>query len=658
MAEVRDQNARVMAGATVTWSSGDTSVATVGASGLVTGVAEGTATIMASAGSGSGMAEVTVTDSDRAALVAFYEATDGPNWVNSENWLTAAPLGAWFGVETDTSGRVVRLAMSYHDPQLDQWFSNNASGPVPPELGDLTAMRYLQFNNNRLSGSIPPELGKLTNLVDLDFNSNDLTGPIPPELGSLSSLEHLLLNGNDLSGPTPPELGDLASLTLLWLQGNGLEGTIPESFLDLGALRDFQFDRNSDLCVPVTIDFVTWLEGIERTSGPYCVAEVVIEPARAWGLAVGTEVQFEAVGRDADGNALDGLTFTWTSDSEAVATVSPSGLMTAVDTGEARITASAGTAGASVFVRVNDPHEPVPDPYPIRIHWGQCPQRNGLDGCVSVSDAREVYGDMIVDATEDVVAEWSRVLHPTPRTSWVAPVNGWDTLWPDPAPPDLWGIVPGDTVPPGLDMFVAGVTDEAGCGRTCATGHPVIPPGGHVGGLVRMVKVLVDSRFSDPGDQRWVTLHETGHAIAMSGLGLHEWADHIVKLPLSSAQQQVLKSDSIYVQTHPDIIGIYRQHGGGRWNWIGKGIGVAMDPHGNSHWNECSAPQDMMGPWHFYPDFEGTPRVRSWLGPLTATAARIHGGFEVDMTQVRPANFHIPHYWSGSGPDKCLILAR
>ena len=35
-AEVRDQNARVMAGATVTWSSGDTSVATVDASGLVT----------------------------------------------------------------------------------------------------------------------------------------------------------------------------------------------------------------------------------------------------------------------------------------------------------------------------------------------------------------------------------------------------------------------------------------------------------------------------------------------------------------------------------------------------------------------------------------------------------------------------------------------
>ena len=59
-AEVRDQNARVMADLTVTWSSGETSVATVDASGLVTAVANGTATITATSGSASGSATVTV----------------------------------------------------------------------------------------------------------------------------------------------------------------------------------------------------------------------------------------------------------------------------------------------------------------------------------------------------------------------------------------------------------------------------------------------------------------------------------------------------------------------------------------------------------------------------------------------------------------------
>ena len=63
MAEVRDQNARVMAGATVTWTSSASSVATVDASGLVTAVGNGTATITASGGSASGSAVVTVTQS-------------------------------------------------------------------------------------------------------------------------------------------------------------------------------------------------------------------------------------------------------------------------------------------------------------------------------------------------------------------------------------------------------------------------------------------------------------------------------------------------------------------------------------------------------------------------------------------------------------------
>ena len=50
--------------------------------------------------------------SDRGALVALYEATDGPNWVNNDNWLTDAPLGEWYGVETDSSGRVVRIELA------------------------------------------------------------------------------------------------------------------------------------------------------------------------------------------------------------------------------------------------------------------------------------------------------------------------------------------------------------------------------------------------------------------------------------------------------------------------------------------------------------------------------------------------------------------
>ena len=48
-------------------------------------------------------------ETDRAALVALYNATDGPNWYDSDNWLGDMPLGEWYAVTTDSDGRVTRL---------------------------------------------------------------------------------------------------------------------------------------------------------------------------------------------------------------------------------------------------------------------------------------------------------------------------------------------------------------------------------------------------------------------------------------------------------------------------------------------------------------------------------------------------------------------
>ena len=34
-------------------------------------------------------------------LVAFYNATDGPNWIDNQNRLTDSPLTDWAGVNAD-----------------------------------------------------------------------------------------------------------------------------------------------------------------------------------------------------------------------------------------------------------------------------------------------------------------------------------------------------------------------------------------------------------------------------------------------------------------------------------------------------------------------------------------------------------------------------
>ena len=182
-AEAFDANGQAVAGAEFSWESSLSSVATVDGSGLVTGVGEGTATVTASSGSTQGTAAITVANavasSDREILEAFYHATGGPNWRDSDNWMTDAPLGDWLGVYTDASGRVVGLGLDY----------NELTGPIPAELGDLSSLMGLDLTLNKLTGPIPAELGNLSSLTVLWLIENGLTGPVPAELGDLSSLD-------------------------------------------------------------------------------------------------------------------------------------------------------------------------------------------------------------------------------------------------------------------------------------------------------------------------------------------------------------------------------------------------------------------------------------------------------------------------------------
>ena len=48
---------------------------------------------------------------DRQALVAFYHATDGPNWDKKHGWLTDQPLHTWHGIEVDQTGRVIVICL-------------------------------------------------------------------------------------------------------------------------------------------------------------------------------------------------------------------------------------------------------------------------------------------------------------------------------------------------------------------------------------------------------------------------------------------------------------------------------------------------------------------------------------------------------------------
>ena len=164
-------------------------------------------------------------ETDREALVALYNATNGENWEYSKNWLSDAPIGEWYGVVTNDDGRVTALVLNF----------NGLSGEIPAELGSLSNLKELGLSINNLSGEIPAELSSLSNLEYLILYRNELSGEIPAELGSLSNLEHLVLTDNRLSGEIPAELGSLSNLIRLHLSINNLSGEIPA---ELGSLSN------------------------------------------------------------------------------------------------------------------------------------------------------------------------------------------------------------------------------------------------------------------------------------------------------------------------------------------------------------------------------------------------------------------------------------
>ncbi len=171
--------------------------------------------------------------SDRAALEALYNTAGGSNWRSSTNWLSSRPLGQWHGVTTDANGRVTRLVLQ----------SNELSGAIPSELGNLTQLTQLWLNGNELSGAIPPELGNLTQLTHLTLGSNELSGAIPAELGNLTQLTHLTLGSN-----------------------SGLSGAMPISFTRLEALRWLHLS-GTGLCAPTAAAFQQWLSGVRTKQG-------------------------------------------------------------------------------------------------------------------------------------------------------------------------------------------------------------------------------------------------------------------------------------------------------------------------------------------------------------------------------------------------------
>uniref|UniRef100_A0A0E0FGC7 Receptor kinase-like protein Xa21 n=1 Tax=Oryza nivara TaxID=4536 RepID=A0A0E0FGC7_ORYNI len=171
---------------------------------------------------------------DEATLLAFKAGLSSRTLTS---WNSSTSFCNWEGVKCSRHRptRVVGLSLP----------SSNLAGTLPPAIGNLTFLRWLNLSSNGLHGEIPPSLGRLQHLRILDLGSNSVSGAFPDNLSSCISLINLTLGYNQLSGHIPVKLGNtLTRLQKLHLGNNSFTGPIPASLANLSSLEFLKLDFN------------------------------------------------------------------------------------------------------------------------------------------------------------------------------------------------------------------------------------------------------------------------------------------------------------------------------------------------------------------------------------------------------------------------------
>ena len=308
-AAVADQNGQAMAGAPVSWTTSDNSVASVSGGGLVTAVANGSVTVTATSGSAAGTAAVTV--AQRAARVEVSPTSVEFSALGDSVQLTAAPF--------DANDNAVEDATVTWSSEDDAVATVDANGLVTA-AGNGTANITAQAD--AASGAAAVTVSQV--IVEMDVVPADTT------LFSLGDTIRLVASGVDANGHHGP------ALAVTWMSEHDAVATVDTSGL-VTAVRTGSTDV-----------FAT--TGELRDSAGVTVAQLATEvrvTPEADTLAVGDMLTLTAVALDANGHEVEDTDYVWSTSNPAAVTVNDGGLVTALGPGTATIRAQATRAGAN-----------------------------------------------------------------------------------------------------------------------------------------------------------------------------------------------------------------------------------------------------------------------------------------------------------------------
>jgi uncharacterized protein YjdB len=387
----------------VTWSSDNTSVATVSATGLITTVTAGTANIVAASEGKTGSAQITVAPVPPTP-VATITVTPGSLslTVGTSRTLTASTLD---GQGATLSGRAI------------EWSTDNAGIATVSSAGVVSAVApgtaaITAKSEGKTASSTVTVTRRPVGSITLDATSAgvvlggtlQLTATVKDAADNVVTDREVSWSSEPIGVATVSSTGLVSAIAVgtatvtATSEGKSVTATItvtaiPVATVEVALSRSTVVASETSQASAVTFDAghnvlgraVVWnsdntavatvsasglvtsvsagtaniIATSEGKSGsaqitvtpepPAAVASVRVTPD-PMALTVGGTTTLGAAVRDAQGNALSGRMISWSSDNSAVATVSSTGVVSAVSPGTAHITAtSEGQSGSSTL---------------------------------------------------------------------------------------------------------------------------------------------------------------------------------------------------------------------------------------------------------------------------------------------------------------------
>jgi uncharacterized protein YjdB len=417
-AKVLDQVGTEMTGQSIQWSSSNAATAQVSATGLVTAIATGSATISAVSGTLSTSAALSVVNIPVASVVISpptvstlvgagpvsltATALDGNGLVlngRAATWISQNPtvasvssLGVLSAIGPGTT--TVSATIEGKTASITVTVGNAAAAPVSTVTVTLASTALNVGQQTQAVAVLKDAQGNTLSRtvawssLDTAVAKVSATGLVTAYAGGTVAII-AAVEGKSGSASLTVNTPAPTAVSVVFLDVPTQSMTVGQSIQSVVTLKDAQgniltgrtvtYSTNNPAILTVTATGlitavgpgsaritatsggVSGGEGFTVASSTTSVASIAVAPTTV-SIAVGQTAQEQAVAKDASGNTINGTFFTWTTSNPAVATVSGSGLVSGVGPGAATIRAVASGVTGSMSVNVSTSTAPPPPP--------------------------------------------------------------------------------------------------------------------------------------------------------------------------------------------------------------------------------------------------------------------------------------------------------